>query len=82
MKDLCCISFLGKGNGELLVAGRQDDIYKIDIEQGRVTEKVGRILHYGSGFYELNGCKDRYQPQVHHDEVLPLHLRGYKYWLG
>ena len=50
MKDLCCISFLGKGNGELLVAGRQDDIYKIDIEQGRVIEKVGSIFHYGSGF--------------------------------
>ena len=42
MKDLCCLSFLGKGNGEVLVAGRQDEMYKIDIEQGQITEKVRR----------------------------------------
>lgn len=40
MKDLCCMSFLGKGNVEVLVAGRQDEMYKINIEHGRVTETV------------------------------------------
>lgn len=40
MKALCCMSFLGKSSPEILVAGCQNVMFKIDIEQGRITEEV------------------------------------------
>ena len=40
MKALCCMSFLGKSSSEILVAGCQNVMFKIDIEQGRITEEV------------------------------------------
>ena len=40
MKALCCMSFLGKSSSEILVAGCQNIMFKIDIEQGRITQEV------------------------------------------
>ena len=43
MYDLRCISFLGKDNSEILVAGCQNTMFKIDVEKGRVTEEVDDV---------------------------------------
>lgn len=40
MTNLCCMSFLGKDNSEILVAGIQNTMYKIDVERGQVTQEV------------------------------------------
>lgn len=40
MTNLCCMSFLGKENSEILVAGIQNTMYKIDVERGQVTQEV------------------------------------------
>ena len=40
MRELCCMCFLGRGNGEILVAGRQDRMYKVDVVSGRLVEEV------------------------------------------
>lgn len=40
MYDLRCMSFLGKDNSEILVAGCQNTMFKIDVEKGRVLEEV------------------------------------------
>ena len=42
MRDLRCMSFLGKDNVFIIVAGCQDVMLKIDVEKGRVVEKVLR----------------------------------------
>jgi len=41
MTDLCCMSFTSKGTNELLVAGCQAYMYKIDIDKGIITSTVG-----------------------------------------
>ena len=38
--ELQCMSFTSKDNNELLVAGIQDQMFKIDIERGQITEYV------------------------------------------
>ena len=40
MKDLCCMSYLGKDNAFIIAAGRQDKMFKIDIEKGQIVEEV------------------------------------------
>ena len=35
------MSFLGKSSSEIIVAGCQNVMFKIDIEQGRIIEEVG-----------------------------------------
>ncbi len=40
MKDLRCMSFTSKGTSEILVAGCQDVMFKIDVEKGRIIEEV------------------------------------------
>lgn len=40
MKDLRCMSYMSKGNAEILVAGCQDVMFKIDVEKGRIVEEV------------------------------------------
>ena len=45
MKDLRCMSFTSKGTSEILVAGCQEVMFKIDVEKGRIIEEVlGRQL--------------------------------------
>lgn len=39
-RDLKCMSFTSKGTHELLVAGHQDTLFKIDVEKGTVTDTV------------------------------------------
>ena len=51
MVNLCCMSFLGKDNSEIIVAGCQSIMYKIDVEKGHITEEV--ILMKASMAYEL-----------------------------
>ena len=38
------MTFLGKSNSEILVAGSQNVMFKIDVERGRIIEKV-RVDH-------------------------------------
>ncbi|KAF2772334.1 hypothetical protein EJ03DRAFT_287998 [Teratosphaeria nubilosa] len=40
MTDLRCMSFAGRNNEELVVAGCQQQMYRIDVERGSVTEEL------------------------------------------
>lgn len=40
MTNLRCMSFLGKDSPEILVAGIQNTMYKIDVERGQVIQEV------------------------------------------
>lgn len=40
MVNLCCMSFLGKDSSEILVAGCQNTMYRIDVEKGIVLQEV------------------------------------------
>lgn len=40
MIDLRCMSFTGKGTSEIVVAGCQPAMLRIDVEKGTITEKV------------------------------------------
>ena len=40
MRDLRCMSYLGKDNSTIIVAGCQDVMLKIDVEKGRIVEEV------------------------------------------
>lgn len=64
MTDLKCMSFLGKRNSEVLVAGCQSVMYKIDVDKGvvvkevRLTPSVQRTLYLAfadtrEGFYPI-----------------------------
>ena len=44
MVGLSCMSFLGKESNEMLVAGHQKVMYKIDVEQGTVIKEVRGTL--------------------------------------
>jgi len=39
-QDLQCMSFTSKGANELVVAGCQDTMFKIDVETGSITQTV------------------------------------------
>jgi hypothetical protein len=39
-KDLRCMSFTSKNANEVLVAGQQDTMFKIDVEKGTIVETV------------------------------------------
>lgn len=40
MTRLSCMSFLGKDSPEILVAGCQSIMYKIDMEKGQIVQEV------------------------------------------
>lgn len=40
MVNLYCMSFLGKDSSEILVAGCQSTMYRIDVEKGVVLQEV------------------------------------------
>ena len=40
MNDLRCMSYVGKEFGQIVVAGCQDKMLKIDVEKGRILELV------------------------------------------
>jgi len=40
MKDLRCMAFTSKGVHEVLVAGCQETMYKIDVDKGVITSTV------------------------------------------
>lgn len=40
MVNLSCMSFLKNGNTEIVVAGHQNVLFKIDVEQGCIIEEV------------------------------------------
>jgi len=44
MKNLSCMSYLGKGNASIVVAGCQSTMIKIDIERGRIVEEVHTVF--------------------------------------
>lgn len=40
MIDLRCVGFLDKDNSQVLVAGCQSVMYKIDVEKGQIVQEV------------------------------------------
>ena len=40
MRNLSCMSYMGKGNAFIVVAGCQNVMQKIDVERGRIVEEV------------------------------------------
>ncbi|KAI9886097.1 MAG: hypothetical protein M1823_002115 [Watsoniomyces obsoletus] len=40
MKDLRCMSYMAKGNTEILVAGLQSTMFTVDIEKGVITKEI------------------------------------------
>jgi hypothetical protein len=40
MKDLRCVSFVGKDHSHIIAAGCQKEIVKIDVEKGKLIEKA------------------------------------------
>jgi hypothetical protein len=49
-KDLKCMNFTSKGTREILVAGCQDKMFKVDVDKGTVTDTVG--MHSRTGGFE------------------------------
>ncbi|KAF1982126.1 PAB-dependent poly(A)-specific ribonuclease subunit PAN2 [Aulographum hederae CBS 113979] len=45
-KDLRCMSFASKGTQELLVAGCQSEMFKIDTEKGTIVQTLPAEAHY------------------------------------
>ena len=45
MSNLQCMSFLSKDNSEVLVAGCQNSMFKIDVEKGTVAQEVESTRH-------------------------------------
>ena len=46
MLNLACMCFLGKDSSQILVAGHQKLMYKVDAEKGVILEKVPTDAHY------------------------------------
>lgn len=44
MTRLSCMSYLGKDSPEILVAGYQNIMYKIDVEKGQIIQEVSSSL--------------------------------------
>ena len=77
MRNLCCMSFLGKESCEILVAGCQSVMYKIDVERGKVIQEVkckGKIT-----VFPADWMSDPNQLRVHYDEILQVYLRRNKH---
>ncbi|KAF2001926.1 PAB-dependent poly(A)-specific ribonuclease-like protein subunit pan2 [Amniculicola lignicola CBS 123094] len=45
-KDLKCMNFTSKGTREILIAGCQEQMFKVDVEKGTVTETVAAEAEY------------------------------------
>ncbi|KAF2744609.1 PAB-dependent poly(A)-specific ribonuclease-like protein subunit pan2 [Sporormia fimetaria CBS 119925] len=45
-KELTCMNFTSKGTREILVAGCQDTMFKIDVEKGTITDTLAAEAHY------------------------------------
>ncbi|KAF9700320.1 hypothetical protein EKO04_001633 [Ascochyta lentis] len=45
-KDLKCMNFTSKGTREILVAGTQDRMFKVDVEKGVITETLPAEAQY------------------------------------
>lgn len=43
-KDLKCMNFTSKGTREILVAGSQEQMFKVDVEKGIITDTVSLDL--------------------------------------
>lgn len=54
MTDLRCMSFTSKGSNEILVAGCQSQMYKIDVYKGVITSTVRSVA---SQVYQVKGAK-------------------------
>ena len=40
MKSLKCMSYVGKDQAQIVAAGHQDMMFRVDVEKGTVVEKV------------------------------------------
>jgi PAB-dependent poly(A)-specific ribonuclease subunit 2 len=49
--DLYCMSYTSKGMHEIIVAGAQDSMFKIDVEKGQITEMA--CLHLQRALLQL-----------------------------
>jgi len=73
--DLQCMSFTSKGTHEVLVAGCQDSMFKIDVENGTISETVSStdylVLEVADTWSDSNSRK------LHnHEERRTIHLRS------
>ena len=59
MRDLRCMSYLGKGNATIIVAGCQDIMLKIDVEKGKIVEQVSSQLGKNVFHFWLNSFRFR-----------------------
>lgn len=50
MTDLKCMSFFGKNSSEILVAGCQNVMYKIDVDKGVIVQEVRLPASYQSTY--------------------------------
>jgi PAB-dependent poly(A)-specific ribonuclease subunit 2 len=44
--DLQCMTFVARGSSELLVAGLQDQMFKIDVERGEIIQYVSSYIRF------------------------------------
>lgn len=72
MTNLCCMSFLGKESCEILAAGCQSVMYRIDVERGKVIREVKRKGK--TSVFLADWMLDPQQLRVHYDEILQICL--------
>jgi hypothetical protein len=71
-KELRCMNFTSKGTREILVAGCQDKMFKVDVEKGTIVETVRFLWHRERAMLTLAA---RCRCAVHHHEACgKLHM--------
>ncbi|USW48021.1 Putative ribonuclease H-like superfamily, exonuclease, RNase T/DNA polymerase III [Septoria linicola] len=68
MVDLCCMTFTSRAATEVIVAGRQTQLYRIDVERGVVTETIAPSVSVPYTLMRLAGqhiCAAAHDGSVH-----------------
>jgi len=78
MTELSCMTFLRKDESQILVAGCQQLMYKIDVEKGLVDKKVSTSSHYTIMKHSRYICAATSSGSV--DFLDPLTLHVVKTW--
>jgi hypothetical protein len=76
-KELRCMSFTLKGMQEILVAGAQDVMFKVDAEKGTVTETVRSIANQACSKLTSRRGDPNPGPLHYHEAWWAVHLRSY-----
>ncbi|MCJ1419496.1 poly(A)-specific ribonuclease [Xylographa parallela] len=56
MRNLSCMSYMGKGNVSIVVAGCQNVMLKVDVERGRIVEEIPTEHEYTMIKYSRHIC--------------------------